>query len=194
MTIKKYSMSGLKAFAYTNIVSNGNFINTTSWGTDGCTISASDNILSVIGNGLAVNPNTYQDTMFTLVNGKKFFISCKAYVTNAICNNIILQAYNGSGFIENMKIQSTPSINTVYNINGIVTIGAIVGQLRPVLSHWYSDAATANGKVMKVQDFFAIDLTGLFGADNEPSDTDCENIFKFVDGTTQPNLSKTLSM
>ena len=193
MSIKKYSISDLKSFAYTNIIPNGNFVNATGWDDSVSVISAINNTLLVTGDGGNVNPGTDQNTGYPLANGKKFFVSVKVQVTNAVCTQFVLQAYtSGDDFIANIKVHSTPAINTVYDINGVVTIGAQVGNFQPKLTHWYADAGTANGKVMKVQEFYAIDLTSLFGAGNEPLVADCLNIFKFVDGTLQPNLSKTL--
>jgi hypothetical protein len=145
----------------TNIVSNGNFTNgTTGWLAYGSTISAANNILTVTGNGGGVYPQAYQIVPNKAVNGHKIYGRFRFRVTNPVCIRVTLQIYkNGGTPIGNAR--NSPVQNQWYPFSSIFT-QTQDGDLTHVMLQEYADAATANGKVMEVQEVLSIDLTTLF--------------------------------
>lgn len=199
MLIKKYSLSDMNTFVYSNIVSNPAI----TLGTDNYTgfkgaLTSSLGILSLTNDGTAAYGEVYQNTSYAISPSKKFFVMVGAKVTNALCASIRLEC-NGSdqavGATTNVKTQFSPTNGTLYNLSGIYTVPAsgATGNLRVAVWQFYADAATSNSKVLNIQEVFAIDLTEKYGAGNEPNATDCANIFRFTETTKQPSLSKTLS-
>lgn len=193
MPIKIFGLSkALTSFAYANIITNGNFLDTNGWTESNATISASENVLSITANGMSTAPLSSQEIVPTILANKKYYIACRAKVTSGSCSAIRIRCTATAGTAINVASVTTPTRDVIYALSGIMPITNQTGALRVQFPHYYADNATANGKVMQVQEAFAVDLTELFGAGNEPEVADCDNIFKFVDGTKQPNLSKSI--
>lgn len=195
MPIKTYNLSNMsQTFIYNNIVANGSFNDTTGWDALNSTISASNNSLIITGNGTNTVASARITNLEPYISGKKYYIRANFKVTNSNCNSIqILFVVTGAP-TTTLTLILTPTINTEYDLSAVGTLNAGgSGNVEMRIYHRYADAATANNKTMNVKDFLIIDLTSLFGAGNEPSAADCANIFKFVDGTLQPNFSKTLA-
>lgn len=189
--IKVYSMSDLKSFTYTNKFANGNFANgTTGWSASNAVLSVADNIMNITGNGSAANPRMYKSTSVPATGTRKMYARVVLGVTNASCSEI--QVY-WSGAASGTSIQtiSTPTQNNFYTISVVTTTNFNTLTPQIYLAHTYSSAANSNGNALQVKEIFSIDLTDL-GYENL-SAADCTNIFKFVDGTKQPNFSKTLA-
>lgn len=181
--------SKIKTFAYENKFINPTFNSTSNWGTNGAILSASNNILFITGSGSIFGPAALQSNVLQYGSGKKIFIQAKMKVTNSSCaSQAVLAIATGMTTLTNSY--SNPVNGTEYIRSSIFTLGAGgSGNVEFRLRHNYADAATANGKVMEVREAFVIDLTSLYGAGNEPTAADCANIFKFVDGNSQPNFS-----
>jgi hypothetical protein len=183
----------LCVFTYTNLLTNGNFVDTTGWGVNNSAISASNNILSVTGNGGGAYPEANKSTLTACATGKKLYVACLAQVTNSSALNIFTVIQGTTGGQQVAKNQTVPTIDTWYKLTGIVTLTAVeTGNIKFVIYPRYADAATANGKVMKVKEVLVVDLTTMFGSGNEPSTGDCDNIFNFIDDLKQADFSKTL--
>ncbi len=169
----------------TNIVTNGNFANgTTGWTNLGTSVlSASNNILSCTGNGASAQPDVYQDTGYAISANKKIYARAYVKVTNAVCSLIRFQGYTtGFGNYFGETTVSNPTQNIIYPLSIVFDTGAVAsGNFTLFTKHVYADAATANGKVMEVQNVIVIDLTAKFGTGNEPTasqmDTMIDNYF-----------------
>ena len=196
MSISLNSFSDLiKSFQYNNIVKNPTFESTSGWaivGNSG-TISAESNTLKITANGNYSYAIVYQGhDMSQIQQNYKFYQVADMRVTNPDCSRIDLYIYDGLSYT---KTQNTPIQNEWYKLSQIVTItNASPTLFRTYFRHVYSDAGTATGKVMEVKNSMLINLTSLFGQGNEPSLNDCNDIFKFVDGNTQPNFSKQIAI
>jgi hypothetical protein len=141
--------------SYTNLVTNGDFSQgTTGWSGTASTLSATNNILSVNGNGSGANPSATQTFQGRTRDGSRWFIEKKARVTNSVCASIRFVIAGDS-----TSIISNPVQNQWYNILSIVTIPNDGAAFINDLQHRYADATTANGKVMEVQEAMAINLT-----------------------------------
>lgn len=180
LRLQKFS-DAISSFSYSNILLNGNFNSTTNWNATNSSNTASNNILSNTGSGAGSSPFAFQN--LTITNGRKYFMTATARVTNANSSAISI----GTSVNATMNSISSPTQNTWYTLSAVFT-GTTDTYIR--IRHTYSSPANSNGMVLQVQNFLAIDLTALYGAGNEPSVTDCAILFKFVDGNSQPNFSK----
>ncbi len=152
---------------YSNLFTNSNFVNTTGWTGATATLSAASNILSVTGSGTGPLPRVYQ-TPVAYVNGKKIYVKVRCTVTNASCIEIYINA-SATGMVTlKHSIKLTPVNGTEYSTAGIITLGAGgSGNVSLIIVNSYVDAATANGKVMQLQEALAVDLTAAGYADKD---------------------------
>lgn len=158
----------------TNIVTNGNFASgTTGWTGIFAAIAAANNTLSVTGDGGNAVARVLATTSIPIVVGKKVYIHFKSSVTNAVCGSMryCLKDVMGNDISAENRAISSPTQNQWYTTGGVLTINNLgdAGNIRVQPTHNYADAATANGKVMQVQEALAIDLTTIFGAGLEPT-------------------------
>lgn len=146
--------------AIKNVVQNGNFADgTTGWTGAGATLLASNNILSITGSGTNSFTNAFNNTNTPATAGKNIFLRAVLKVTNSNCDSIHLRLIGTTGGTEvSAASQISPTVNTEYIISGIVPITNQTGNIRVLLRANYSDATTANGKVMEVKEVLAIDL------------------------------------
>lgn len=174
----------LKSFTYTNIVRNGGFASDLSLWTkrgnhSGSAVLNSQLNIIATGNGdTAGTGDIYQDVGITTI-GDKFWFNCK-FKNNGgdLCSFRVL-AKNGGYF-------SRTITNNWQSFKQLITSNT-TGQFL----HLYASSVTTGANIL-VDDIHLINLTAIYGAGNEPSANDCDNIFKFVDGTLQPNFSKQL--
>jgi len=169
-------------FPAINLVTNGDFSNgATGWSAMYCALSVSNNILTATGDGANSGLSTYALTTIPSVEGKKVFMRARVKVTNEVCDNIVLLATpNISGSSVTVAYKATPSKDAEYFLTGILTVpSGWSGDLRFRVQSSYADAATANGKVMKVQCALAIDLTSAFGSGNEPTAAQMDALLSF---------------
>jgi len=158
----------LKGMTAVNLIKNGNFINTSEWGTAGSgAIAVANNIVTATSNGTIINPYIQQATQFPINN--KIYARAKVRVTNSVCTESILMTDS-----QRFATQVSPVQNQWYSLSGVITN---TSGIRFRVMHAYVDPATANSKVMEAQNAVAIDLTALFGAGNEPSKEQCDLMF-----------------
>ena len=147
------------------LVSNGDFSNgTTGFSGVDATLSDSNNTLSVTGNGVSNIPRVYQNTNTSCAVGRRYFVRATVRVTNSSSSNIKLE-FDGvtAGTIVIASQQNTPTVNQWYTLNGVVAVGSdFTGNIQVKITHTYADAATANGKVLEIQEVVCIDVTNLW--------------------------------
>ena len=174
----------LRGHSVLNLVTNGNFANgTTGWSASGATNAVANNTFTNTASGVAVSGFLY-GTAFAPAIGDKLYLRSKQKVTNA--NSILMRlcVYDGTAAIV-AQDQVNPTINTQYLMSGVITTTRLSNHYIYMI-HQYVNAATANGKVMEVQEVMLINLTTLFGAGNEPSAAWCDaNFPTWFDGTKE---------
>ena len=172
----------------TNLVINGDFSSgTTGWSNDGASLSVSNNTLSASGSGASANPGTSQ-IIGTVTTGSKYYLRAKVRVTNALCTSLLFRLTFGSGTTTSVGTISAPVQSQFYTIGTIFTQTDQGGAFTMILRSTYADAATASGKVMEAQYVEVFNLTAIFGAGNEPTAEQMDDIMaKFTnswfDGT-----------
>lgn len=151
----------LKGRTLTNLVKNGNFKDgITRWAAFSSNIATNNSTLINSCNGTA-RSGTLLQNVGQVIDGKTYFLRAKVRVTNNDCTALLLHFRSAiSGAMTAMEI-NTPILNRWYNMYGKVIISSsiITGDiLRVGVVHYYVDDATANEKVMEVQEVIALDL------------------------------------
>lgn len=154
----------------TNLISNGNFADTTGWASGNANLTAADNVLSITGTGASASPEANQNTNLDCAENKIIYAKCLARVTNAVSSAMRIVIFGTTGGAALLTAQTSPVQNTWYTLSGNLTLtAAFTGKVQPDVYSMYADAATANGKVLQVKKFILLDLTSIFGAGLEPS-------------------------
>ena len=189
-------------FDATNLVDNGDFSNgTTGWSAKNGTISATNKVLTLTGNGdtntIQVRPEIIYSHKLNL--NSKIYAKTRIRVTNAGASAFWLQLVDtGDLWLGNFKVISNPSQNQYYEISGILTASSIGnGNGRVLVAHQYADATTATGKTAEVQYISFIDLTATFGAGKEPTLAEMDRLMvrypnSWFDGTKPIQTIETL--
>jgi len=142
-------------------VVNGDFSNgTTGWGGIS-TLSLSNNILSVTGDGGTKTPYISR-TIKSIEADNNYFIYVKARVTNSICTKIWL--YLASGIQDTFKTISSPNENQWYELYGFRKRSVGTNSHVLAIRHDYENEAVANGKSMEIDGnagIFVINMTAL---------------------------------
>ena len=167
-----------------NLVSNGNFKDTSGWAGFNATVSVvNNNILNTTGDGTyksvyTFNANNNSIYPYTGGVGKKIWITARVRVTNAVCNSFVVYVSNkAANASPNLPYIFSPTQNVWCLIRGVLTL-TFDDTYKVYIRSDYADAATANGKVMQVKDVMMFDLTEYFGAGNEPT---AEEVAMMVD-------------
>ena len=174
----------LKGLTATNIINNGNFANGTSgWRGINATINVSNNIMQVAPDGSAHIGWLVQDTSYPIFPSRKYFIKAKLRVTNNDCVRIrvLIRSTEGSG--DSLYAIMAPVANQWYSLAIILDSQAThAGNFRLLFTHEYADAATANGKIMEVQEVMVIDLTA-HGLESKTVEELTKMFANYFDGT-----------
>lgn len=157
-------------YGLNQMCTNGNFANgTTGWGVMSSTNAASNNVLSNTGNGTSASPGTYKSLNISSYNGQKVYVRVTVKVPSGC---LTVRGYTnsapaGTKYAYNLTPSAFGSFVTYSGVAVQTVTDAAI--LNFYVSHWYADAATANGKVMEIMNVSVFDLTALFGAGNEPT-------------------------
>jgi hypothetical protein len=148
----------------TNLIANGNFENTNSWAAIYSTKTASNNTMSVVGNGANAAAMIQSSTTKTVVTGQRFYYRAKLRVTNSNCTKMTISALGGYG--ETTVIN--PVINKWYDVSSVAISGGNGTYALMVIKHEYADAATALNKVLEIQNAMVFDLSVDIGLGTSP--------------------------
>ncbi len=160
----------------TNLVSNGNFVDSTGWGVlSGNTLSVEDNTAVLINDGssgyIGMNTSISSDKGFEdHVLFAKANIEVEKYTNTANQYKFpTVQIYNNSnGMSYAVKAEGQDLQQDYY---GIMTATIVAGKSTNIT--WrvsYNGTATfASGKTCKFKNALIVDLTEVFGAGNEPT-------------------------
>ena len=151
-----------------NLVTNGNFSNgTAGYSSFGATISAADNILSVTGTGAFLSAQTWFNNP-EYVSGDMFYARVRVRVTNNIASQVRLVSYPSQSLSRTI---ATPAENEWIDISaqGTYSYSGSISDTRLMVITTYPTAGDAAGKVTEVQYVLLLNLTQIFGAGNEPT-------------------------
>jgi hypothetical protein len=169
----------IKGNTHNQLVTNGNFVNTTGFSGTSATISTANNVLTITGNGVSANTGCEMSSnlpQFPSV-GDKMYYRCMARVMNANAASLSLIEVN-SGANTTVQSVSNPVQNQWYLLSNVITVPADVGTVcKPRVFATYADAATANGKITETQLWQVFNLTKEYGAGNEPTKANCDLMF-----------------
>lgn len=179
--------------AVTNLITNGNFADTTGWGALFGTGTAANNVLTLTGDGTAQYITATQNTAFDVAINHVIYIRAKVKTTTTPGTNFIMKI---DGSTAGTAVQTSASLtitqDVLYTLSASLTEAAnFTGKLQLQIFGSYADAATAEDKVMEVKEVQAIDLTALFGAGNEPIQEVADLLFaNWFDGTQNMVIPK----
>jgi len=170
--VEFYPEINISLYDLVNQCTNGDFPTvTTGWAASASVLSIASAACVVTGDGSAAEVGIYQDNAAVLNVAHKYYVRATVKVTNADCQNIKLD-YDGStaGTATTKDTQATPENGTTYVLSALDAPPAdATGTLKISIHHDYADAATANTKVMTLDNVFVIDVTNVFGAGTEPN-------------------------
>jgi hypothetical protein len=154
------------------------FNNTNSWTGGASTLSISNGLLLNTADGTNPAPFTRQiDTIPYQLNAK-IYLNLKTSVNNNLSTNVLftIRGTTTAGTTQSFSL-SSPVANQIYNLSAILqhTDGAGFYDIRT--NQIYSSNANANGKIQTIYHFYAINLTALFGAGNEPTKAQMDTLF-----------------
>lgn len=157
-----------------NLFLNNNFASgTTNWSKTTSTYSVTSNIMTNVGSGTGNFPRISQTTAWNCITGHKIYLYFRARVTNSTAQQLDIVLSSDSAWNWGEINYYSITQNTWYNVSGIVTISSdYSGHLIAGVGHVYSSAAAATGMVMEVDGTYgtyALDLTEIYGAGNEPT-------------------------
>ena len=141
-----------------NIVTNGNFVGTSNWTPIYSTVSASNNILSITGNGGNARAIAQIGQIIQFDESMRIFACAKVRVTNDACEYIRIAT--ASGYNETKIVK--PVKDKWYTIATLQSTKRTEKLNLMYFDHAYSDATTANGKVMEVKEVIAFDAMEVF--------------------------------
>lgn len=171
-----------RSFVVTNIVTNGNFASgTTGWEAQCATLAVTNGIGSSTGNGVSYAPNIVR-TSVPMSATHKFYFRYRVRVTNSACIQLNLGAYDGAGISLTGDWVDNPVNGTWYKLSTIGTTSATATYINFYCYHVYADNATANGKIMEVQQLIAIDISNL--SVDQQTQAWCDANLTYFDGTT----------
>lgn len=167
----------LEGLTATNLVENGSFDKgSDGWGVSGGTNSVINGVMCLVGNG--TNSSPYITRKVGQRTGQMIYAAMLARVTNDKCQSLNLEVS------PSIFKQTNPQANTTYRISGVLTLADNMSNFYIVPRQYYESNEVANGKEMEVDYVICVDLTATFGAGNEPTKEQCDQIFaRYFDGT-----------
>jgi len=147
----------MKGRTGTNIVLNGDFSSGTDWWLPtNSTLGVSGKILSVTGNGTAINPRVY---IVTNTSTSPIYIRLRIRVTNALCTRLwIYWSDTTSGSIFS---KMSPVENQWYEVSVLSNMVDANSNNQIYFSQEYADATTAAGKVMQIDGDYGVMAVNL---------------------------------
>ncbi len=170
-----------------NAVKNARFDTLAHWENgDSSTLTASENILSIQGNGSSYNPAAIQYTDLETVEGHVLYIASKVKVDSPECGWITMALSSDEAWNWEEPIYiDEPETNQWYVMSGLHTIDSgYDGKLIIYLAHSYESNELSSGNIMEVdgrdKGIVAIDLTAVYGSGNEPDKITCDEIYSDI--------------
>ena len=155
-------------FPARNLVTNGDFSNgTTGFSGVNATLSAANNTLTVTGTGAAANVQAWFSNP-QWINGQVYYARVRARVLNDQASSLRLVSYSNPSL---EVIRNSPTKNEWYTLSARASYaGPTSGSgTRLQINTIYPSPEAAAGQVTEVQYMLLINLTQVFGAGNEPT-------------------------
>lgn len=175
------STLGWNDYTYTNILPEGSFASSTgSWTVSGAAKSVSNNWLKIDGSGAATTMYTYRAMNVAAVSGHKYFVRGLVKYKNVSPTSAFVALYNGTtkvggdaGYIAN------PELNRMFTVSNVITFNssAEAANFRYRFSATYASTADEGNANIYLMKPLVIDLTAKYGAGNEPTAAQMEDLF-----------------
>lgn len=152
-------------FGHANMDAGGSFGQNRWLTRTGTTQAFIGNVCTATGTGAAATPGINQNvsTLYPTVahpsgirNGQKIYTKIEVMVTNSVCTKIQITPGAAAGVSIN-----NPISNTWYTLSCIDTMATDLAALTTNIWAIYADAATANGKELKIRNALQVDLFNI---------------------------------
>jgi hypothetical protein len=173
-----------KGNTYWNRVINSNFVDISNWTGVGATLTATNNVLTISGNGTITSPKVEQVINVDFVPNKKIFIRCKLKSKSSSCINAYMQVSGSStaGTVQKIN-QNAPYFDKEYIIYGLVTLPSNgAGKVKLSIGHDYADATTSNNKSIEIKEVLLLDLSYQKNLENLTSNQINKRVPEWFDG------------
>ena len=145
-----------------NIIFNGNLnYDTDGWTAVNSNLSASDNILSITGGSVSSINGARNTTNISATGGSNYFVRLGYRALNSDVVSIILRIEGTTSGSLDVASVTSPSINVSGELYNRISLSGLVGNLRMYARISYVDSATADGKVVEIQEAMMINLDDI---------------------------------
>lgn len=146
---------------------NGNFVDTSHWSAANSSLSVSDNTLNQNVGHVSDAPGyafVLSNTDFIFTSGHRYYFSCS------------VKSPVSTYFVVGSSTQNFDSFNLI--ANSFTDIDFLFTSTSNGFFQCYVNAnKLSGGHLLSYKNFYCIDLTLMFGADNEPNLDICRNLF-----------------
>ena len=145
-----------------NLLPSGNFENTTGWSSYASNLAVASNTLSATATGSASYFEAYRTSIISASKNRKYLVKARMRTTDIGATIMYLfLAGTNSGYLVS-TVATSPVQNQWYDAEYIFTVDAtITGNLKFGYRCGFADSATANGKIMELQEAIVLDVTEL---------------------------------
>ena len=161
-----------------NGLNNPDFADNTGWIAGGGSMTVANNVVTINSNSTSFDPRVQQlATNVPYGNGHKIYVAGKIRPTSSNVKAFRVFA-TATGMTNVYNTIGNPILNEWDSVSTVITLG---GGGSGNLGLWFTfnQTALANEKVGDLKEVFAINLTDVFGAGNEPSKEKIDNILSY---------------
>ena len=171
-----------------NLITNGDFSQgTEGWSYSGGTPSTSENVCSITGDGSGSTIRAFQVVSnYNWVLGDVLFVKITSKAVGGDADNIStsLRENSGTGTIVGSALTSSPLMegvwsNQTFTVTNSTASGTAVGFN---LTYGFGTPENQVEKIVSVKNAIIINLTDTFGAGNEPTEPEMNEIIELLGG------------
>ena len=176
------------SFKYGTIVQsliNGNFHNgITGWVLYNSAINVVNEELVAVGNGVANHIGAVVNTGVNAIQGHKYYtVAC---IKALEAPSALVMFFQSGASLYNNYASSAAITNQFVIVSGITAAAVNSSIISLYTAARFTDAATANGKTIKIDNVMFFDLTAAFGSGNEPTKAEMDAaITAYFEGSKQ---------
>ena len=150
-----------------NIITNGNFIDTSSWELGQCTTTASNNVLSMTGTGGMAYQYITNSTAYGAIDDI-IYTTLKVNLTDSLVAKFMLYANGGANGYVFENVNSPVYAESPFILSGTLKLSVEVMDKINFIAY-YANETDCTGSVVEVSNCISLNLTSIYGKGNEPS-------------------------
>ncbi len=171
-------------FKLKNEVVNGDFAlpSFTDWFNYASTISVVNNALESIGSGINFRNGADYSVIKSFSVNDVVYARAKAKISDSIAQSLRIELMNnGLTAVLASNQVNAPASDAFYDLSVLYKYAvAETLKARLMIRTYYADATTQNGKKLTIDNVLFINLTSVFGAGNEPTKLEMDELMKVI--------------